>query len=416
MPIFKQDDAERAGPGVHSVGDVTGLYLKVGGNGAASWFYRYRLGGKRREMGLGSLKRLKLAEATRAAKKADFLRDDGIDPISERKRTRAENLAKDHPQGPTANFKRMAEQFLQVHGAEWRHKYARQAWLGLMQIYVYPVIGDLRLEQIRISHITEIMTRAREAKFPKTAHRARMRVEQVLNYAIAQSGNHLLVNPASGKLHPKPPNGERPHFRSVVFKAAPEVFQALDVLAAQHAGSLTGSALNAWLFMILCSSRPSEALGARWSEIDQYEKLWTLPGARMKSGKSHIVPLSSPALSVLQRQRTVATGDMVFPGRGGSLMSYDTFTRAPANAGLDAASPHGWRSVFRRWAGNVADDVPRDLAEAALAHSLGSVEGSYWHGEDRAVERRRKVMAQYAEWLGAAKVVSIKSRDRRRRA
>jgi integrase len=112
-------------------------------------------------------------------------------------------------------------------------------------------------------------------------------------------------------------------------------------------------------------------------------------------------------LAVLDRQQRVRTGDAVFPGRSGAPLSYASFATAPAKAGIDACTPHGWRSCFRDWCGDIGD-VPRDLAEAALAHALGAVEEAYWRGS-RAVERRRKVMEDYAAWLlaGERRVVAF---------
>jgi hypothetical protein len=75
---------------------------------------------------------------------------------------------------------------------------------------------------------------------------------------------------------------------------------------------------------------------------------------------------------------------------------YASFATAPAKAGIDACTPHGWRSCFRDWCGDIGD-VPRDLAEAALAHSLNATEGAY--RRMTAIERRREVMTRYADWL-----------------
>ena len=397
--ISTQDQADSAPLGVHKITKVVGLYLKVGDGGAASYFLRYRLGDKRREMGIGSRGAITLAKARNEVLDAHGLIRRGVDPISERKRERVENIARTQTKAPVV-FKQMAENYLKVHGGRWRHKYARTAWIRPLEVYAYPEIANLGLEQIQIPHVTAIMQRAEDAGAPATAFRVRMRVEQVLSHAIALSGK-ALGNPAAGKLHPKPPKGERPHFRAVDLDDAPAVFRALKAKAVEHAGSLTGSltgnAFNAWLMMILTASRPGEALGARWSEINLAKKLWVVPGARMKSGKAHTVPLSDEVLAVLDRQGPACTGDLIFPGRGGSLMSYDTFTLAPSKAGIDAASPHGWRSVFRDFCGDIADDISRDLAEAALAHSLGKVEASY--RRRTAVEKRRPVMEAYSRWL-----------------
>jgi Phage integrase family len=87
--------------------------------------------------------------------------------------------------------------------------------------------------------------------------------------------------------------------------------------------------------MVLTAARPSEALEARWAEVDFDRRLWTLPPERMKSAKQHVVPLSSAALAVLDRQQRVRTGDAVFPGRSGAPVSYAGFATAPAKVGID---------------------------------------------------------------------------------
>ena len=275
------------------------------------------------------------------------------------------------------------------------HRYAKAGWWNPVAKFAFPIIGGLSLDDIEISHITAIMLRAEKAGAPDTARRVRSRIEQVLNAAIALSGK-AMRNPADikliGALHPMRRKGPRAHFRAVAIEDAHRVFQELKARAESD------SAFAAWCFMVLTAARPSEALEARWSEVDQEKKLWVAPAARMKSASEHVVPLSSLALTVLERQQSVRTGDSIFPSKSGSPLSYSAFATAPMKAGVDAAAPHGWRSVFKRWAGNVRDDVPRELAEAALAHSLGAVEGSYWHGP-RAVERYREVMARYAAWL-----------------
>jgi integrase len=145
---------------------------------------------------------------------------------------------------------------------------------------------------------------------PDTARRARSRIELVLNAAIAQGlRKATLINPAGSKLiaaaHPSKRKGEQPHYRAVKIDNAQEVFRALK--------AEEGSAFAAWLFMVLTAARPSEALEARWAEVDFDRRLWTLPPERMKSAKQHVVPLSTAALAVLDRQRRVRSGDAIFP-------------------------------------------------------------------------------------------------------
>jgi integrase len=342
--------ADNARSGVHKVSGATGLYLKVGETGAGSYFWRFRLGDKRREMGLGSRAKIKLSEARDAARALAVKQKEGIDPLEQRRRERAENLARSRAT-PPPTFEQMTADYLKAHCGDWKHKYARAVWLNPLVKFAFPVIGRLALDEIEIGHITAIMRRAESAGAPMTGRRVRAQIARVLNRAIGLRGK-VVGNPADAKLHPSPRKGERPHYRAVDLNDAPKIFQALKARAEAN------SAFAAWRFMVLTAARPSEALNSKWSEIDLAKRLWTLSPERMKSSKQHIVPLSAAALEVLDRQARVRTGDAVFPGGSSSPLSYNSFATAPMGAGIDAACPHGWRSVFRDWAGDPLDGSP----------------------------------------------------------
>jgi integrase len=161
--------------------------------------------------------------------------------------------------------------------------------------------------------------------------------------------------------------------------------------------------------MVAVAARPSEALNAKWSEIDDAKGTWLNPVSKVD--KPLLVPLSSLALEILKRQRSVRVGDAeaVFPGMSGGAMSYSKFAQAPAKAGLNVGSPHSWRSVFRDWGEEKGGIAPQTL-EAALAHSLGAVEAAY--RRETAFSARAVAMQKYADWLEGreAKVVPFKTR------
>jgi integrase len=165
------------------------------------------------------------------------------------------------------------------------------------------------------------------------------------------------------------------------------------------------------VWTIATAARPSEALNAKWSEIDFAKKLWTVPAVRMKTAKLHVVPLSTIALTVLERQLGVRVGDAdaVFPGMSGGVMSYSKFSQAPLRSGIDCGSPHSWRSIFRDW-GEEKGGIASQTLEAALAHSLGAVESAY--RRETAVPARTVAMQKYADWLEGrqADVVPFKAR------
>jgi integrase len=394
--VSTQEQASNAGSGSYRVDvpGVEGLYLEVGDNGAGSWVKRYRAaGGNRRYLGLGPRNKVKLAEAIGLAQDADALRRRNVDPIDERGRLRAEAIAKARAAKPVT-LREATEMFVAERGGSWKHKYARQCWIAPLEIYVFSKFGRLSVDAIAIADVAAAVRAAEAAGVPKTGARIKARIKTVLDFAIGKGWRSPdKINPAAGDFVMTHRNsGERPHFPAVDLDDAQEIFRQLK---RRIEGS---SAIAAWAFMILTASRPSEALNAQWDEIDWDKKLWTVPPGRMKAKRAHAVPLSAEALEVLERQARIRSGDAVFPGRSGSPVSYCAFALAPARANppIDAASPHSWRSIFRDWAGDIGD-VPRELAEAALAHTLGSVEAAY--RKRTAVEKRRKAMEDYADWL-----------------
>jgi integrase len=384
-----------AKPGAYRVNGAGGLYLRKGENGSGSWVYRYSLGRKRREMGLGTIAEVSLDAARAKAAKLALERNDDHDPIDLRAKRRAEATAKARSEAKKVTFAQAAASYLAAHGPSWRHRYSRASWWGPVRNYALPVIGDLPLDDIQIEHVVAVMQSAEKAGAKETARRVRARIEAVLDTAIATGRRDAArLNPAGARLiakvHPSKRKGEHAHHRAVALDDAPAIFRELK----RRGESATPNA--AWAFMIATAARPSEALNARWAEIDLDKGLWTIPGARMKSARAHNVPLSAIALAVLERQATVRAGDAVFPGASASPLSYNAFATAPTKAGIDAGTPHSWRSIFRDWAGDIGR-IDRDLAEAALAHSLGETERAY--RRRTAVEARRQVMEAYARWL-----------------
>jgi integrase len=124
-------------------------------------------------------------------------------------------------------------------------------------------------------------------------------------------------------------------------------------------------------FTILTAARTSEALGARWDEIDFKQSIWTVPAARTKGGRAHRVALSRQALAVLKKLDTARTGGYIFPGqRPATPLSGMAMEMILRRMKIDGVTVHGFRSSFRDWCGEVST-FPREVAEAALAHVAG---------------------------------------------
>src|SRR5262249_42729661 len=151
-------------------------------------------------------------------------------------------------------------------------------------------------------------------------------------------------------------------------------------------------------FLILTAARTGEVIGARWNEVDWNERTWTVPAVRAKTKRNHVVPLSAGALAILREIESLRScaDDFIFPGRDGAGQSSMTLLALLQRRMKRAASVHGFRSCFRDFCGDEAG-VPRELAEAALAHSIrDATERAY--RRKTAVEKRRGVMQSWCDY------------------
>ncbi len=181
----------------------------------------------------------------------------------------------------------------------------------------------------------------------------------------------------------------------------PQFYQAL--AAKQGAGA---RALELLLLTVL---RSGEIRGAKWSEIKLDRAEWSVPGERMKSGKPHRVPLSKPAVKLLQSVPRIAGTDLVFPSRKLTPLSDMTLTKVMRDMGLTAV-PHGFRSTFKDWVSENTN-YPNEVSEMALAHVIGDkVEAAYRRGE--LFEKRKQLMTDWATYClsGAAKARRVQAK------
>jgi integrase len=386
---------KNAKPGMHA--DGAGLYLNVGPKGSKGWVLRYMLDGKAREMGLGPLHIIGLAEARERAAQARRLRYDGQDPIEARKAARAAAKAKAAAEKAAAmTFKQAAEGYIQNNRAAWSNAKHSWQWTRSLEQFVYPEIGGLPVAGIDTGHITKILQPLWAAK-TETATRIRQRVEAVLDFAVTSGWRPAGPNPARWKGHlanvlPKPSKVARvEHHAALPWKEAPAFVATL--------GEQQGAAALALRFAILTAARTGEVIGARWDEIDIEDGLWIIPKTRMKARKEHRVPLAPAALAVLAAVKKLGRegAQAVFPGgTSEGTLSNMAMLALLRRMGRDDLTTHGFRSCFRDWVAE-ATTYQREIAEAALAHIIGGTEGAYQRGD--LFEKRRVLMDAWAQYI-----------------
>jgi integrase len=385
-------DLKRSKPGLF--GDGGGLWLQVtrgaAGHVSRSWLFRYTVDGRRREMGLGSLITISLSEAREAALRCRKLVLAGSDPIEQRRVERATQMAASKR---VVTFDEAAAAYIAAHRGSWRSERHAQQWPATLRKYAAPVFGKLPVAQID----TPIVMRALEPVWktaPKTAANVRQRVEAILDWATVR-GYRTGENPArwAGHLQYLLPAPSK--LRKVEHLAALPVAEVPAFITALR--KVDGSTARAIEFAILAAARRGEVLGARWEEFDLKQGVWTVPAARMKAGVEHRVPLAARAIEIIKGQLAIRRNDLVFPGKGDRPLWGDGVARQLKAVGCDATL-HGFRSSFRDWAGE-STNFPREIAEAALAHSVGdAVEQAYRRGD--ALEKRRKLMDAWASYCG----------------
>jgi integrase len=371
-------------PGMYAVGGVPGLHLRLLPSGAKTWILRVMVEGKRADMGLGGFPAVSLADARAAGKDLRQQIASGGNPVAERHAQRAERAA-------AQTFAQAAEAYITAHAPGWKNAKHAAQWRSTLDTYAMPVLGALLARQIELRHILAVLSPIWETK-TETASRLRSRMELVLDWATAH-GQREGLNPARwrghlDKLLPKPSKVAKTQHHAAL--PVGEVGAFVGRLRQQD-----GMGARALEFAILTAARSGEVRGATWGEIDLVAGVWAIPGGRMKAGRDHRVPLSGAALALLAGLPRVAGSDLVFQSPRGGPLSDMTLSAVLRRMEV-AAVPHGFRSTFRDWAAE-RTAYPGDLAEMALAHTIGDkVEAAYRRGD--MFDKRRRMMEEWASF------------------
>lgn len=372
--------------------DGGNLYLVVDKSGAKRWVFLFRWEGKLKEMGLGGFLTVPLALARKKASDAQEVRNDGKNPIVERAaQARAER------EKPT--FGEAADAFVDSMKPQWRNEKHHDQWTMTLTTYA-AALRPMRIDEVDTAAVLDVL-KGVWLERPETASRLRGRIERVLDAARAQ-GHRAGENPARWRGHldhllPKRQKLTRGHHAALPYEEVRAFVSGL-----QEREAVSAMALE---FLILTAARSGEVMGATWAEVDLIGKVWTVPGPRMKAGREHRVPLSGRALEILMAAKPLSADSKgridpklpVFPGqkrgRPLSAMAFEMLLRRTKTK----CTVHGFRSSFRDWSGELSS-FPREVAEAALAHTVGDeTERAYRRGD--ALEKRRKMMEAWAAYV-----------------
>ena len=357
-----------------------GLYLRVwttaNGRTGKAWGQRLRIRGQITNLGLGSYPRVTLAVARGKAIDNAQAAERGMDPRM--------------PVTTMPTFAEAVDAVIMSRAKGWKHPKTAKRWRAVLENYAMPALGKRPVSEIATGDVMHVLGPVWIDK-PETGRRVREHMSVVMEWAIGQG--HRPDNPA-GKVILKslPKQNQRvTHFKSLPFS---ELGRAIRQVRATEAWLGTKLCFE---FLALTASRSGEARLARWDEFEFDGLVWTIPGSRMKAGLEHRIPLTPAMVDVLGRAREIRdSSGLVFPSAHGKPMSDSTLSKLLRENGIPT-TPHGVRSAFRTWAAECSD-VPREIAEFALAHVEGSAAELAYRRTDY-FERRRGLMESWAHYL-----------------
>lgn len=399
-------------------GDPSGLYIQITPNGAKSWLLRVTTGVQphstkpgvltqvRREFGLGKYPTVSLQAAREKAVAYLGKVALGIDPNAERRAAVSAALA---AQARLKTFGECEKEAIAAKAPGYKNEVRSKAeWRTRMDLHVLPVIGQRIIKDLTAEDVAAVLEPMWRTKYP-TAKKLLHDIAAVFRYAKAKKlylgenpANKEALEPLLGKTSHK-----KRHFPSLPYQRVAEFLTQLRT----HPGD---SAL-ALEFAILTAARSDEVRSAPWSEFDLEKKVWTIPGARMKRGRDHRVPLSDRAIEILQHQprngriypfanrmgepltdaalsaliKRMHAADLKNDGRGILDPVYN-----------EVAVPHGFRSSFKDWARNLAK-YPDEVSELALAHvNSDSTRAAY--ARDELFELRKPLMQAWADYCSGS--------------
>ncbi|MEQ9519595.1 MAG: tyrosine-type recombinase/integrase [Parvibaculum sp.] len=396
--------ATAALPGLLS--DGGGLYLQVRKDGNRSWVFRFTRDGRTRDMGLGALHTVSLSEARTAATECRKQLQADIDPIDHR---RALKAAKRLEASKAMTFDQCATAYIAAHRDGWKNAKHASQWQNTLEQYASPIIGKLPVANIDTGHILKTLEPIWKDK-SETASRLRGRVENILDWATVR-GYRQGENPARWRGHLDKTLPKRSKVQTVAHHSALPYEQVGAFMALlRERSDLSARALE---MLILTATRTGEMIGAKWSEFDFEAASWTIPAERMKAKKEHRVPLSKPAIALLENLPRIHGSDFLFPGaRSDRHMSNMACLTLLRRMGRNDITVHGFRSTFRDWAAEQTA-YPREVAERALAHTLKDKAEAAYQRRDL-FDKRQKLMEAWARFCSTqtkrdAKIVAIRN-------
>lgn len=365
---------------------------------SGKWVFRYSISKRRREMGLGSITDLSLADARKARARWAACLLEGKDPISERQKALDAAEAEANIDEPT--FEAMFDRAYEARKEGLRHDNGKNRWKSPIRVHLLPKIGSKRMTQIHQRDLLDALSPIWHSKH-ETADKALYRTKMVFKDAklmglpvdpdICDAARHLL-----GAV-----DHEEVHIEATPWQEIPRLYERL---CEPH------PSYRALRFAILTAARGTPVRGAKFEQITG--DVWTIPKQRMKGKKGKVadfrIPLSCQALELVEECRSDARNQFLFPSPRADKGVSDVAMTKVLNTLKEPGRTHGFRSSFRTWVQDT-DAAGYEVTETALGHVIGNkVERSYARSD--LLDRRRFLMQKWADFVTGeeAKVVPLR--------
>ncbi|WP_140919646.1 integrase domain-containing protein [Limnobaculum xujianqingii] len=379
----------------YTLHDGDGLQLLIKATGSKIWQFRYYrpINKKRAKLTFGSYPSITLQDARKLRAEARSFIAKNIDPQDHQR----EQLQQ--TQEARANtFQVVASMWWEVKKASVTEDYAKDIWRSLEKD-VFPMIGHLAITDIKARTLVQAIEPVEARGALETVRRLCQRINEVMIYAM----NVGLIDAAPSvnisKAFEKP---QKKHMLSIRPEQLPELMHTMRLTSLE----LPTRCLFMWQLLTL--TRPAEASGTCWDEIDLDTRLWRIPADRMKMNREHVIPLSEQSIQILELMKPLSGHKKyVFPSRSKPLqpMNSQTVNAAIKRAGFGGVLvSHGLRSI-----GSTAlneEGFSPDVIEAALAHvDKNEVRRAYNRSDY--LEQRKPMMQWWADFIEAADSGSV---------
>jgi integrase len=397
----------------YKMSDGGGMFLLVQPTGSKWWRLKYRISGKEKMLSIGVYPDVTLSEARDRREQARKLLANGGDPSAIKKAAK-QAINKASRVASEGSFATLAAEFHKVKSPMWTTRHAKQ-WMGNLEKYALPVIGDRSITDIEPMELVGIMRTVETNGTFETRDRLLQTIGAVFKYAIATG--RAKYNPAEIRMA----LADRPkveHFACIAPAELPEFLRA--VTAYQDLAKVSPIAITALRLLMLTTTRTSEVRFSKWADFDLDAGCWIIPAEQIgRKGKGdkrnpHAVPLCAQAVKIL-RDLYPVTGqsEYVFPNRNstGRVISENTVLKIIETIGYKSKmTGHGFRSLARSILGDMGHRW--EVLEAMLSHALVNQTAAAYV-RTTYFEERRGIMQQWADYLdkveAGAKIIPLRA-------